>query len=95
MQFLVLFEPEGGLYDFPVFFGLTRGILFKSRLVLKEGREDVREKREIVGFDFTPLIRRFPESFVAPHGGNKLVRLKTCAVDAHLFKESFCVRKTL
>ena len=62
---------------------------------MKEGREDVREKREIVGFDFTTLIRRFPESFVALDGRNELVRLKTCAIDAHLFKESFCVRKTL
>ena len=93
MQFLVLFEPEGGLHDFPIFFGLTRGILFESRLVLKEGREDVREKREIVGFDFTPLIGRFPESFIALDGGNKLVRLKACAVDAHPLEERFCIRK--
>jgi hypothetical protein len=62
---------------------------------LKEGGEAVREKREIVGFDLTTLIRCFPESFIALDGRNELVRLKTCAVDAHLFKESFRVRKTL
>ena len=57
MQFLVLFESKGGLHDVPVFFGLMRGILFKPCLVLKEGGEHVREKRQIVGCDFIPLDR--------------------------------------
>ena len=59
MQFLVLFESKGGLHDVSVFFGLMRGILFEPCLVLKERREHVREKRQIVGCDLFPLIEGF------------------------------------
>ena len=93
MQFLVLFESKGGLHDVSVFFGLMRGILFEPCLVLKERREHVREKRQIVGCDLFPLIEGFTQPFVAFHSGQKLLRLKACAVDAHPLEERFCVRK--
>ena len=93
MQLFVFFEPECSLHDLPVLFGLTGGFLFEPRLVLEERRENIREQRGIIGCDLSSLIKRFAESVIALHGGNKLVSLKTCAVDAHLLKEFFCVRK--